>query len=353
MLLYYVAASALVMNASRSLNFFALLLAVIAIAAIGFKNYQGDTGSKILNVSYDPTREVYGQINPRFVEKYETETGHRVSVEQSHGGSSRQARAVLDGVPADVVTLALPSDIEMLSKRGLIANDWKTRLPHNSQPYYSTIVFVVRTPNPKHIKDWPDLVKSDLTIITPDPKTSGNGKLTFLAAWGSVIYRGGSESDARAFVKSIYDHVAVLGRSARDSSTTFALGKEGDVQLTWENEALREVSESKGELEIVYPSVSILAEPSVALIDTNVKKHQTEAAARVYLQFLYSDVAQELFASNGFRPVNDTILQRHRKSLHNIALFPISTVARDWIDAEEKFFGDNGVYGTFHTAETK
>jgi sulfate/thiosulfate transport system substrate-binding protein len=341
------------MNASRSLNFFALLLAAIAIAAIGFKNYPGDTGSKILNVSYDPTREVYSQIDARFVEKYETETGHRISVEQSHGGSSRQARAVIDGVQADVVTLALPSDIQMLSKGGLIGNDWKTRLPHNSQPYFSTIVFVVRTSNPKQIKDWPDLVKPDVTIITPDPKTSGNGKLTFLAAWGSVIWRGGSESDARAFVRSIYDHVPILGQSARDSSTTFALGKEGDVHVTWENEALREVGESKGELEIVYPRVSILAEPSVAWVDANVEKHRSEAAARAYLEFLFTDIAQELFARNGYRPVNQTILQKYRKRLPDITLFPISTVAKDWSDAQEKFFGDDGVYGTFHSAEIK
>jgi sulfate/thiosulfate transport system substrate-binding protein len=342
-----------VMNATRSLNIFALLLAAIAIGAIGFKNYKGDTGGKILNVSYDPTVEVYSQINPKFVEKYETKTEHRVSVEQSHGGSSRQARAVIDGVPADVVTLALPSDIEMLSKRGLIASDWKTRLPHNSQPYFSTIVFVVRTPNPKQIKDWQDLIKPDVTIITPDPKTSGNGKLSFLAAWGSVIYRGGNESDARAFVRSIYDHVPILGQGARDSSTTFALGKEGDVHLTWENEALREVGESKGELEIVYPPVSILAEPSVAWVDTNVEKHKSEAAARAYLEFLYTDVAQELFARNGYRPVNETILQKHRKRLPYITLFPISTVAKDWADAQEKFFGDDGVYGTLHTTSTK
>jgi sulfate/thiosulfate transport system substrate-binding protein len=341
------------MNLTRSLNIFALILAAIAIGAIGLKNYKGDTGSKILNVSYDPTREVYSQINAKFVEKYETETGHRIFVEQSHGGSSRQAEAVIDGVQADVVTLALPSDIEMLSKAGLIANDWKTRLPHSSQPYFSTIVFVVRSSNPKQIKDWQDLVKPDVTIITPDPKTSGNGKLTFLAAWGSVIYRGGSESDARAFVRSIYEHVPILGQSARDSATTFALGRQGDVHVTWENEALREVGESKGELEIVYPLVSILAEPSVAWVDVNVKKHKREAAAKVYLEYLFTDVAQELFARNGYRPVNQAILQKYRKRLPDITLFPISTVARDWTDAQEKFFGDDGLYGNLHPAETK
>jgi sulfate/thiosulfate transport system substrate-binding protein len=341
------------MNTNRSLNIFALLLAATAIGAIGFKNYSGDSGARILNVSYDPTREVYNQINPRFIEKYETETSHRISVDQSHGGSTRQAKTVIDGVAADVVTLALPSDVDMLAIRGLISTDWRTRLPHNSVPYFSTIVFVVRTPNPKQIKDWPDLIKPDVTIITPDPKTSGNGKLSLLAAWGSVIYRGGSESEARAFVRNIYEHVPILGQSARDSSTTFALGKEGDVHLTWENEALREVGESKGELEIVYPPVSILAEPSVAWVDTNVKKHKSEAATRAYVEFLFTDVAQELFARNGYRPANQTILQKHRKRLPDITLFPITTIARDWTDAQEKFFGDDGVYGTLHDIETR
>ncbi len=241
------------MSTTKWLNTFALSLAVVGVGLVAFKNYEGDKNGKLLNVSYDPTREVYKEINSKFIEKYEAETGHRVSIDQSHGGSSRQAQAVAGGVPADVVSLALPSDIEGLSKRGLIAGDWKNRFPHNSQPYTSTIVFVVRKTNPKHIKDWPDLIGPDVTIVTPDPRTSGNGKLSVLAAWGSVIYRGGSEDQARDFITKLYQNVPILGQGARDSTTTFALAKEGDVHLTWENEALREVAESKGDLEVVYP----------------------------------------------------------------------------------------------------
>ena len=341
------------MNANNSLNILGLTLAALAVGAIAFKNYQGDAEGRLLNVSYDPTREVYNEINPKFVAKYEADTGHRVSVEQSHGGSSRQAKSVIVGAPADVVTLALPSDVEMLAKFGLIAADWPNRLPHNSQPYSSTIVFVVRKPNPKQIKDWPDLTKSDVTVITPDPRTSGNGKLSFLAAWGSVIYRGGTETEALAFVKNLYDHVPILGQGARESSTTFAQGKEGDVHLTWENEALREAEESKGELEIIYPPVSILAEPSVAWVDANVRKHKSESAAKAYLEYLFSDAAQELFAKEGYRPINSAILQKYRTRLPDIRLFPVSTVAKDWGDAQEKFFGENGIYAMFQSAPTK
>src|SRR5271165_2176638 len=224
------------MSTTKWLDLFALGLAAIAVGTVGIKNYQADQSGQILNVSYDPTREVYKEINAKFVVKYEGEVGHRVSIEQSHGGSSRQARAVAEGLAADVVTLALPSDIGILSKRGLIAADWKNRLPHNSEPYTSTIVFVVRKPNPKHIKDWPDLIGPDVTIITPDPRTSENGKISFLAAWGSVIYRGGSEEQARQFISKVYQKVPILGQCARDSSIASALAKEGDVHLTCENE---------------------------------------------------------------------------------------------------------------------
>jgi sulfate/thiosulfate-binding protein len=341
------------MSPTKWLNTFALSLAVIAIGLVGFKNYEGDKNSQILNVSYDPTREVYQEINAKFIAKYETEAGHRIGVEQSHGGSTRQARRVADGVPADVVTLALPSDIESLSKRGLLASDWRKRFPHDSQPYSSTIVFVVRKPNPKQIKDWPDLIGPDITIVTPDPKTSGNGKLSLLAAWGSVIRRGGSEEEARGFITKLYQHVPNLGQGARDSTTTFALAKEGDVHLTWENEAVREVAESKGELQIVYPPVSILAEPSVTWVDVNVAKHKSELPAKAYLTFLFSDVAQEIFAKAGYRPLNEAILKKHQDLLPKIELFPVTLVARDWADAQEKFFGENGIFDTIHPAQNK
>ncbi len=236
---------------------------------------------------------------------------------------------------------------------GSLPADWKNRFPHNSQPYTSTIVFVVRKTNPKHIKDWPDLIGPDVTIITPDPKTSGNGKLSFLAAWGSVIYRGGSEDQARDFITKLYQHVPILGQGARDSATTFALAKEGDVHLTWENEALREVAESKGELEVVYPPVSILAEPSVTWVDVNVGKHKSEVAAKAYLAYLFTDAAQEIFAKNGYRPINAAILKKHQDRLPKIELFPVTLVAKDWADAQAKFFGDNGIFEIIHSAQTK
>jgi sulfate/thiosulfate-binding protein len=338
------------MTTTKWLNAFALVLAAVAVGLVGFKNYRGEKESQLLNVSYDPTREVYQQINPKFIAQYEAEAGHRVSIQQSHGGSSRQARAVADGLAADVVTLALPSDIEGLTKRGLIAPDWKERFPHHSQPYTSTIVFVVRKTNPKQIKDWPDLLAPDVTVITPDPKTSGNGKLSLLAAWGSVIQRGGNEDQARDFVTKLYQHVPILGQGARDSTTTFALAKEGDVHLTWENEALREVGESKGELEVVYPPVSILAEPSVTWVDANVEKHKSVAASKAYLAYLFTDAAQEIFAKDGYRPINEAILKKHQDRLPKIDLFPVTLVAKDWADAQTKFFGENGIFETIHIA---
>jgi sulfate/thiosulfate transport system substrate-binding protein len=341
------------MKTTKWLNAFALGLAAVAVGLVAFKNYQGDRLGQILNVSYDPTREVYKEINAKFVVKYEAEAGHRVSIQQSHGGSSRQARAVAEGLAADVVTLALPSDIGTLSKRGLIAGDWANRFPNHSQPYSSTIVFVVRKSNPKRIKDWPDLIGPDITIVTPDPKTSGNGKLSLLAAWGSVIRRGGSEDEARDFVTKLYQHVLSLGQGARDSSTTFALAKDGDVHLTWENEALREVAESKGELEVVYPTASILAEPSVTWVDVNVEKHHSASASKAYLAYLFTDAAQEIFAKNGYRPVNEAILKKHQDRLPSIELFPITLVAKSWDDAQAKFFGENGIFDLIHSPQPK
>ncbi len=341
------------MSTTKWLNTLALAMAAVAVGLVGLKNYKGDRSGQILNVSYDPTREVYKEINSKFIVKYEAEVGNRVSIEQSHGGSSRQAQAVAEGVPADVVTLALPSDIEWLSKRGLIAGNWKNRFPHNSQPYSSTIVFVVRKSDPKHIKDWPDLIRTDIRIVTPDPRTSGNGKLSVLAAWGSIIYRGGSEDQARDFLVKLYQNVAVLGQGARDSATTFALARDGDVHLTWENEALREVAESKGELEVVYPPVSILAEPSVTWVDVNAEKRKTEFAAKAYLAYLFTDAAQEIFAQNGYRPINAEILKRYQDRLPNIELFPVTLVAKDWADAQAKFFGDNGIFEIIYSAQTK
>jgi sulfate/thiosulfate-binding protein len=340
------------MSTTKWLNTFALTLSTIAVGLVAVKNYHGDRNGQLLNVSYDPTREVYEEINSNFISRYEAEVGHRVTVAQSHGGSARQARAVAEGLAADVVTLALPSDIDGLSAGGLLASNWRNRFPHNSQPYYSTIVFVVRKTNPKHIKDWPDLIGPDVTIVMPDPKTSGNG-VSVLAAWGSVIYRGGSEDEARDFLKKLFQHVPILGQDRRDSATTFTLAKEGDVHLTWESEALSEVEESKDELEVVYPPVSILAEPSVTWIDVNVGKHKSEATAKAYLAFLFTDTAQEIFARHGYRPTNEAILLKHQDRLPKLELFPVTLVAKDWADARARFFGENGIFAIIHSARSK
>jgi len=338
-----------VKSRDRQLSAGAVGLVVLAVLAIGAKNYQRNADVKLLNVSYDPTRELYQRLNPRFAEAYAKETGRKVLVTQSHGGSSRQARTVIDGdQPADVVTLGLPSDIGALQKRGLISESWATRLPNHAQPYYSTIVFVVRRGNPFGIRDWPDLVRGSLEIITPDPRTSGNGKLSALAAWGAILTRGGSEAEARAYLKAFYDRTPFLETGARATGIAFAVEKQGDVNVTWENEALREVAESKGELELVYPKVSILAEPVVAWVDTNVAKHGTEEAARAYLGFLFTDGAQELIAETGYRPFKAEVLKRHRDIFPEIQLFPVTAIARDWEDAQQRFFAENGIIDTVY-----
>jgi sulfate transport system substrate-binding protein len=335
------------------LNGAALIAVAIAITLVTVKNLSGDSSRQILNVSYDPTRELYHELNPEFTEQYFKDTGNRLTIKQSHGGSSRQVQAIEDGTPADVVTLALPSDVDDLRKHGLIENGWEKRLPNNAQPYTSTIVFVVRKGNPKRIKDWADLTGRDVSVITPDPRTSGNGKLSFLAAWGSVIYRGGTDADALSFLKNLYQHVPILDSGARDATNTFTQEKLGDVQLAWENEALLETAEYKGDLEIVYPPISIRAEPSVAWVDSNVAQRHTEAYAKAYLAFLFTDQAQETIAKNGYRPINAAILKRHADEFPAIQLFPITLFAKDWEDAQKRFFDQDGIYETIRLASAK
>jgi sulfate transport system substrate-binding protein len=299
---------------------------------------------ELLNVSDDPTRELWRDLNSEFIPRYERDTGVTLTIKQSHGGSATQARAVIDGLDADVVTLALFSDTDAIRKKGLIAAGWQDRLPHRSLPYYSTIVFVVRKGNPRGIKDWPDLLQPDVKIITPNPKTSGNGKLSFLAAWGAVLRRGGSEEAARAFVQQLYRQVPVLDNGARGATATFAQKQIGDVHLTWENEGRLEVLEAHGQLELIHPPLSIRAEPYVALVDANVERKGTRQAAEAYLKFLYTDVAQEIIARHDYRPINEAIARKHAATLAPIELFPITTVARDWDDAQEKFFAEGGVF---------
>jgi len=335
------------------LNAMALAAVAIAIALVVARNVAGEASTQLLNVSYDPTRELFQDINQQFVARYFQESGKKLTIQQSHGGSSRQARAVIDGAPADVVTLALSSDVDALRKRGLIAADWATRLPNHSQPFTSTIVFVVRKGNPRAIEDWPDLIRAGVSVITPNPKTSGNGKLSVLAAWGSVISRGGTEAQALEYLKQLYQHVPVLDSGARDATNTFTQEKIGDVHLTWENEALLEAQEYRGEVEIVYPPVSIRAEPSVAWVDLNVARRKTEAYAKAYLEFLYTDQAQETIAQHGYRPINPEILKRHADRLPQIDLFAVTILAKDWDDAQQKFFADNGIFDVIHPVKSE
>jgi sulfate transport system substrate-binding protein len=302
----------------------------------------------LLNVSYDPTRELWRDINSEFIPRYEQATGTRLTIKQSHGGSGTQARAVIDGLDADVVTLALWSDTDALRKKGLLDAGWDERLPHHSLPYFSTIVFVARKGNPKGIHDWPDLVRPGIAIVTPNPKTSGNGKLSFLAAWGAVIQRGGSEQDALEYVTQLYRQTPVLDSGARGSTVTFAQKKIGDVHLTWENEAHLEVRESGGQLELVYPPVSIRAEPHVAVVDANVRRKGTQAAAEAYLKFLYTDEAQEVIARHFYRPINPAILQKHAATLAEIQLFPITAFTTGWEEAQQRFFAEGGVFDSIY-----
>jgi sulfate transport system substrate-binding protein len=308
---------------------------------------------ELLNASYDPTRELWSDLNALFIGQYEKQTGTRVDIRQSHGGSGSQARAVIDGLEADVVTLALWSDTDAIRKKGLIDPGWEERLPHRSLPYYSTIVFVVRKGNPRNIKDWPDLVRPGVEIITPNPKISGNGKLSFLAAWGSVRERGGSEEEARNLVTKIYRQTPVLDSGARGSTTTFAQKKIGDVHLTWENEASLEVKEADGELELVYPPLSIRAEPHVAVVDANVRRKGREAIARAYLEFLYTEEAQEVIARHRYRPIDENTLHKHAKEFPEVQLFPVTSVAKDWDDAQKRFFGEGGVFDQIYQSGDK
>jgi len=307
----------------------------------------------LLNVSYDPTRELWKELNKAFAADFETRTGKKVVIQQSHGGSSTQARAVIDGLKADVVTLALWPDTDALRRKNLLAEKWEDRLPHRSLPYYSTIVFVVRKGNPKNLRDWPDLAKKDIGVVTPNPKTSGNGKLSYLAAWGSVRDRGGSEDEAQTFVRALYQNVKVLDTGARGATVSFAQRKIGDVHLTWENEAHLEVNEAKGELEVVYPSSSIKAEPYVAWVDAVVTRKGTQDAAKAYLEFMYTDAAQELIGDHYYRPIEPKFLKKFGDRFPDIKLFPITTVARDWDEVQSKFFADGALFDQIYREQKK
>jgi sulfate/thiosulfate-binding protein len=320
--------------------------AILATACVAVGSAQ--SAAQLLNVSYDPTRELWREINSTFIPLYEKDKGVKLTVNQSHGGSSTQARAIIDGLEADVVTIASIIDTDAISQRGLIKKDWLNRLPNRSLPYTSTVVFVVRKGNPKQIKDWPDLVKPGVKIVTPNPKTSGNGYLSFFAAWGSVVLRGGSREDAIKYVTALYKQVPVLDSGARGATTTFVQRRIGDVHLAWENEAHLEVREGKGALELVYPPISIRAEPHVAVVDANVDRRNTRAAAEAYLKFLYTDAAQEIIAKHFYRPMNAAVLAKNSATFPNIRLFDITEIAKSFADAHKQFIAEGGVFDSIY-----
>ena len=329
------------------LNLAAVAGVVIAVTLIGVKNVEGNTSNEILNVSYDPTRELYRSLNDQFIAAYQQETGIRLRVVQSHGGSSRQARAVVAGEQqADVVTLGLYSDVDALRKQGLIADNWAARLPNHSQPYYSTIVFVVRKGNPKGIHDWDDLTKPGTVVVAPNPKTSGGARWAYLAAWGYALQKpGGGEASAREFVRKLYKNIPVLDSGARGSTTTFGQRGIGDVLVSWENEAYLLVNElGKDKFQIVNPSVSILAEPPVAVVDKNVDKHGTRAVAEAYLKFLYTDEGQEIAVKNHYRPRSAAVAAKHASAFPKIKLFTIDKVFGGWQKAQTTHFADGGTF---------
>ena len=304
----------------------------------------------LLNVSYDPTRELYKAVNPAFASFWKQRTGQDVTVKQSNGGSGAQSRAVLDGLEADVVTLGLAYDIDVLADHGLLAQNWQSRLPSNSTPYISTIVFLVRKGNPKAIRDWPDLIKPNVQVITPNPKTSGGARWAYLAAWGYAQRApGGSEAKAREFVKAVYNHVPVLASGARGSTVTFAQQGVGDVLLSWENEAHLSLAEfGADKFDIVYPSVSILAEPPVALVDKNVAKHNTAAVSLGYLNFLYSPLGQDIIGKNFYRPRRAAAVAKYAGQFTKIPLFNIDNAFGGWRNAQVKHFNDGGVFDSIY-----
>jgi len=302
---------------------------------------------ELLNVSYDPTRELYKEFNTAFAEYWKSKTKQSVTVRQSHAGSGKQARAVLDGLQADVVTLALAYDIDELARRGnLLPLNWQTQLPYRSAPYASTIVFLVRKGNPKRIHDWSDLVRPGIAVITPNPKTSGGARWNYLAAWGYELLRSqGNQSAARDFVARLYRNVPVLDAGARAATTTFVEREIGDVLIAWENEALLATKElGPGKVEIVAPSVSILAEPPVAVVEKVVKRHGTEAVARAYLEYLYSEKGQDIAARNFYRPRLKAVATKYEAQFPKVTLFTIDKVFGGWTRAQAEHFAEGGTF---------
>ncbi len=328
------------------MNFKKLVLAaslsvssVLAVAA-----YAADVS--LLNVSYDPTRELYQEVNVAFAKYWKTKSGDNVTIKQSHGGSGKQARAVIDGLDADVLTLALAYDIDAVAEKNLLDSKWQKRLTHNSSPYTSTIVFLVRKGNSKGIKDWNDLVKPGVSVITPNPKTSGGARWNYLAAWGySLKQKGGTDAGAKEFVKNLYKNVPVLDSGARGSTVTFAERGLGDVLITWENEAYLALKEfGADKFEIITPPLSILAEPPVTVVDKTVDKRGTRKVAEAYLNYLYTDEAQDIIGKNFYRPISDKVAKKYASQFGKVNLFKIDDVFGGWTKAQKDHFADGGTF---------
>ena len=334
-----------------------ILASALVLAGCG-KNKPAELGSaaknlKLLNVSYDPTREFYVEINEAFKKDHLEKTGQSVTVEQSHGGSGKQARSVIDGLEADVVTLALAGDINSIVKEAKsIPVDWQSKLADNSSPYTSTIIFVVRKGNPKGIKDWGDLVKNGTKVITPNPKTSGGARWNYLAAWAWANKEfGGDRTEIINYITRLYQNVPVLDTGARGSTTTFAQREIGDVFLSWENEAYLIEKEFPGKTEVVYPSISILAEPPVCVVEKNTEKHGTTEAARAYLEFLYTEVAQNLAGKHFYRPRNPAIAAKYVDKLPKLPLVTIDSEFGGWVKAQKEHFDDGGTFDQIYSVK--
>ena len=323
------------------------------VAALLVSAAMAPAAVKLLNVSYDPTREFYQDFNAAFRKYWKAKTGVDVEINQSHGGSGKQARAVIDGLPADVVTLALAYDIDAIAQRSqLLPGNWQSRLPNNSSPYTSTIVFLVRKGNPKHILDWGDLVRPGISVVTPNPKTSGGARWNYLAAWGYALRRyNHDENQAKDFVTKLYRNVPVLDSGARGATTTFAQRGIGDVLLAWENEAFLAINEiGKDKLELVAPSTSILAEPPVAVVDKVANRHGAAAVAQAYLEYLYSPAGQEIAARNYYRPRLPEVAAKYQTRFPHMALFTVDEVFGGWQKAQKKHFDDGGVFDQIYRA---
>jgi sulfate/thiosulfate transport system substrate-binding protein len=332
------------------LRFFRQTVGALAVAAVAGGAMARDIS--LLNVSYDPTRELYQEYNAAFARYWKAKTGDTVTVKGSHGGSGKQARSVIDGLEADVVTLALAYDVDEIAERAkLLPTDWQKRLKHNSAPYTSTYVFLVRKGNPKGIKNWDDLVKPGVSVVTANPKTSGGARWGYLAAWGHALKKpGGSEATAKQFMAQLFGNVPVLDSGARGSTVTFAERGIGDVLLAWENEAHLSLKEfGAGKFDIVYPPVSILAEPPVSVVDKVVDKRGTRAVAQAYLEHLYSPEGQEIAARHYYRPIDPAVAAKYEKQFPKINLFTIDEVAGGWTRAQKTHFADGGVFDQVYT----